>query len=204
MKIKEVFILTLVAGIGLVMGIIFGLLLGRNSKNYYSFAKDSLRSNKIKDINYIKNKETTVSLQNYTRKSQTKSSKKIIVSISQQKLYAIENNKIKYVFVVSTAYTGHKVYGENHPLGLPQNDIHNHIGTFYIQKKEVFHYSVTWHSNMYYPLWYIYKFGVAIHGTDEVEKLGIPASHGCVRLHPDNAKILYLWANVGIPVIIKS
>jgi lipoprotein-anchoring transpeptidase ErfK/SrfK len=33
--------------------------------------------------------------------------------------------------------------------------------------------------------------GYAIHGTTEVDDLGQPASHGCIRLHPDNAKIFY-------------
>jgi lipoprotein-anchoring transpeptidase ErfK/SrfK len=33
--------------------------------------------------------------------------------------------------------------------------------------------------------------GYAIHGTTEVSRLGQPASHGCIRLHPDNAKIFY-------------
>jgi hypothetical protein len=33
--------------------------------------------------------------------------------------------------------------------------------------------------------------GYAIHGTTEVARLGKTASHGCVRLHPDNAATLY-------------
>jgi lipoprotein-anchoring transpeptidase ErfK/SrfK len=33
--------------------------------------------------------------------------------------------------------------------------------------------------------------GYAIHGTTEVYRLGRPASHGCIRLHPENAKIFY-------------
>ena len=33
--------------------------------------------------------------------------------------------------------------------------------------------------------------GYAIHGSYETKYLGRPASHGCVRLHPDNAKILF-------------
>jgi lipoprotein-anchoring transpeptidase ErfK/SrfK len=35
------------------------------------------------------------------------------------------------------------------------------------------------------------KKGHAIHGTNEVKYLGTPASHGCVRLAPKNAKTLY-------------
>src|SRR4029079_19157095 len=33
--------------------------------------------------------------------------------------------------------------------------------------------------------------GHAIHGTNEVRRLGKPASHGCVRLSPQNAATLY-------------
>jgi lipoprotein-anchoring transpeptidase ErfK/SrfK len=33
--------------------------------------------------------------------------------------------------------------------------------------------------------------GYAIHGTTEIKRLGRIASHGCVRLHPDNAATLF-------------
>jgi hypothetical protein len=33
--------------------------------------------------------------------------------------------------------------------------------------------------------------GHAIHGTNEVKRLGKPASHGCVRISPENAATLY-------------
>ena len=33
--------------------------------------------------------------------------------------------------------------------------------------------------------------GYAIHGTHELARLGGPASHGCVRLHPSNAAALF-------------
>jgi hypothetical protein len=35
------------------------------------------------------------------------------------------------------------------------------------------------------------KKGHAIHGTKETQRLGRPASHGCVRLAPDNARTLF-------------
>ena len=35
------------------------------------------------------------------------------------------------------------------------------------------------------------KDGHAIHGTLEVKRLGKPASHGCVRLSPENAATLF-------------
>jgi lipoprotein-anchoring transpeptidase ErfK/SrfK len=41
--------------------------------------------------------------------------------------------------------------------------------------------------------------GHAIHGTEEVRRLGKPASHGCVRLSPQNAATLYkLVADEGL------
>ena len=33
--------------------------------------------------------------------------------------------------------------------------------------------------------------GYAIHGTGYVKSLGRPASHGCIRLHPQNASRLF-------------
>jgi len=36
-----------------------------------------------------------------------------------------------------------------------------------------------------------FRGGYAIHGTGYTRQLGSPASHGCVRLHPANARTLY-------------
>src|SRR5882672_4959452 len=33
--------------------------------------------------------------------------------------------------------------------------------------------------------------GYAIHGSYEISRLGRPASHGCIRLHPQNAATLF-------------
>jgi lipoprotein-anchoring transpeptidase ErfK/SrfK len=52
-----------------------------------------------------------------------------------------------------------------------------------------------WFSRRYYnsPMPYSIFFhrGYAIHGTYELSRLGGPASHGCVRLHPHDAAILF-------------
>lgn len=40
-----------------------------------------------------------------------------------------------------------------------------------------------------------FRGGYAIHGTYYIKNLGRPASHGCVRLHPDNARRLYNLVN---------
>jgi hypothetical protein len=51
-----------------------------------------------------------------------------------------------------------------------------------------------WYSRKYggaMPYSVFFHKGFAIHGTTEVRRLGRPASHGCIRLHPDNAAKLY-------------
>jgi lipoprotein-anchoring transpeptidase ErfK/SrfK len=52
-----------------------------------------------------------------------------------------------------------------------------------------------WFSRRYYnspmPHSIFFYHGFAIHGTYELSRLGGPASHGCVRLHPSHAAALY-------------
>ena len=53
----------------------------------------------------------------------------------------------------------------------------------------------SWFSTRYYgspmPHSIFFHRGYAIHGTNYISRLGGPASHGCVRLHPAAAAILY-------------
>ena len=52
------------------------------------------------------------------------------------------------------------------------------------------HYSKQYHfSPMPYSVFF--NEGVAVHGTGDLLNLGRPASHGCVRSHPKNAKVFY-------------
>ena len=52
-----------------------------------------------------------------------------------------------------------------------------------------------WYSKKYYnspmPHSIFFYYGFAIHGTNDLGRLGGPASHGCVRLHPSHAAALY-------------
>lgn len=52
------------------------------------------------------------------------------------------------------------------------------------------HYS-SLYDNAPMPFSIFFYGNYAIHGTTAVDKLGTPASAGCVRLHPDNAEWLY-------------
>ena len=53
----------------------------------------------------------------------------------------------------------------------------------------------SWFSRQYYnspmPHSIFFHGGYAIHGSYEISRLGGPASHGCIRLHPSNAATLY-------------
>jgi lipoprotein-anchoring transpeptidase ErfK/SrfK len=52
-----------------------------------------------------------------------------------------------------------------------------------------------WYSTIYdgapMPYAIFFHHGFAVHGTYQTGALGQPASHGCVRLHPANARVLF-------------
>jgi lipoprotein-anchoring transpeptidase ErfK/SrfK len=67
---------------------------------------------------------------------------------------------------------------------------HTPTGTYRPQRMSRMWYSKKYHhSPMPYSIFFL--GGYAIHGTYSISHLGRPASHGCVRLHPDNARLLF-------------
>ena len=64
-------------------------------------------------------------------------------------------------------------------------------GTFRPFRMEKEHYSKEWDdAPMPYSIFFTAR-GHAVHGSYHVKSLGRRASHGCVRLHPDNAAKLF-------------
>ncbi len=67
-------------------------------------------------------------------------------------------------------------------------------------------------AGLWMPWWMSIGNGYGIHELPEwpggykegLNHLGIPVSHGCIRLGVGPAKLLYDWAPVGTPVIIKK
>jgi lipoprotein-anchoring transpeptidase ErfK/SrfK len=96
------------------------------------------------------------------------------ISLSQQKMTVIVDGVERHRWPVSTARRGKRT-----PVGSfrPQTLVRMHYSTLY--NNAPMPYSIFFHGNY------------AIHGTTEVKRLGRPASAGCVRLHPDNAKVLF-------------
>lgn len=97
----------------------------------------------------------------------------VYVDKSTQRMQVFVDGELKHNFVVSTGLAG----------GPP-------IGTFKPQRLER-----SWHSRLFnmapMPYSIFFHGHFAIHGTTAVKKLGQRASHGCVRLHPNNAAILF-------------
>jgi hypothetical protein len=64
-------------------------------------------------------------------------------------------------------------------------------GSFQAFRMEEDHYSKEWDDAPMPHSIFFTKRGHAIHGSFDIKHLGSPASAGCVRLHPDNAKQLF-------------
>ncbi|WP_457798627.1 L,D-transpeptidase [Methylocystis sp. S23] len=97
----------------------------------------------------------------------------IHINLSTQTMH-VESGSGSYTWPVSTARAGYSTpRGSYAPTGLQR-----------------MHYSRKYHmSPMPYSIFF--RGGYAIHGTYATGALGSPASHGCVRLAPGNAKRLY-------------
>ncbi|HLZ02740.1 MAG TPA: L,D-transpeptidase [Bradyrhizobium sp.] len=63
-------------------------------------------------------------------------------------------------------------------------------GTFHPQAMMRSYFSRKYY-NAPMPHAIFFYYGFAIHGTNDIAQLGGPVSHGCVRLHPANAAILF-------------
>ncbi len=96
------------------------------------------------------------------------------VDISTQTMTVTHRGQVKYRWKVSTARSG-KVT----PVGqwTAKSLSRNHRSSRY--------------NNAPMPFSIFYNGHYAVHGTNQVNRLGRPASAGCVRLHPNNAKVLF-------------
>ena len=96
------------------------------------------------------------------------------VDISQQVMRVYVNGVRRYVWRVSTGRKGYWTPRGSYRPGLMKR----------------MHYSSKYY-NSPMPWSIFFKGGYAIHGTNYIKRLGRPASHGCIRLHPAAARRLY-------------
>ncbi len=123
--------------------------------------------------------------------------KAIFVSIRQQRMFVYKDGKLAYKWTIST--------------GLPGRNTAR--GNFRVQSKYPEAWSSIWKLRM--PFWLgIYNVGTVENGIHALPintrgqklwsgLLGRPASFGCVILSTENAAILFKYAPMGTPVVIR-
>jgi hypothetical protein len=123
--------------------------------------------------------------------------KKIIINLTEQKMYAYEGDNLFMETYISS--------------GL--DDLPTPRGTFHIFEKTPSRYMqgpLPGISDQYYDLpgvpWTMYftNEGAAIHGAYWHNSFGTQWSHGCVNLSPEDAERMYLWADIGTTVVVKD
>lgn len=98
---------------------------------------------------------------------------RVHIDLSAQRMYVVSSSG-SYVWPVSTARRGYRT---------PR-------GSFAAKSLQRLHYSSKY-DNAPMPHSIFFSGGYAIHGTYATRSLGRPVSHGCVRLSPGHAAMLY-------------
>lgn len=118
----------------------------------------------------------------------------------------------KRKFQQFTAYQGQKVFLSGLASGAVTNVFmpryrhpkspHNHIGWFWVGVRAQKYMSKEYDVPMRYCLFYWNGHAVHACQNGDIRRLGRPASHGCTRVSPSNAKKLYKWAGED-PVLVE-
>jgi len=101
----------------------------------------------------------------------------VLISIdkSAQRMTVSRDGEVLYTWPVSTGAPGYATPS----------------GTFKTFRMEAEHFSKEWDNAPMPHSIFFTQTGIAVHGTYETKHLGLPVSHGCVRLSPQNAKTLF-------------
>ena len=96
------------------------------------------------------------------------------IDLSTQRMHVSINGKPTYTWPVSTGTVGYRTP----------------TGTYTPYRMHRHWWSRQWdNAPMHYALFFLR--GYAVHATEHPHTLGIPASHGCVRLHTSHAATLF-------------
>ncbi|MEX2514969.1 MAG: L,D-transpeptidase family protein [Candidatus Paceibacterota bacterium] len=129
--------------------------------------------------------------------SSTSSPKRIVINLSEQKLYAYEGDDIYMEEEVSTG-----VIGALTPRGT--------FTVFYRTPSRYMQGPIPGITDDDYDLpgvpWNLYftEQGAVIHGAYWHDKFGRNWSHGCVNLPPEKAMQLYAWTPEGTEVVVRD
>lgn len=96
------------------------------------------------------------------------------VDISSQTMVVTENGWTKFRWKISTARPGYVT---------PRGSWRAYMASLHHRSRK--------YDNAPMPYAIFFNGGYAIHATFDTKRLGRPASHGCIRLHPANAAIFF-------------
>lgn len=99
------------------------------------------------------------------------------ISLSSQTMTVTQNGFVVYKWKVSTARNGYVT-----PTGS------------WKAKWASRHHRSRKYDNAPMPYAIFFNGGYAVHATFDLKRLGRPASHGCIRLHPSNAATFFSLA----------
>ena len=99
------------------------------------------------------------------------------ISLSSQTMTVSEGGFVRHKWKVSTARRGYVT-----PTGSYR--------AYWASR----HHRSRKYDNAPMPYAIFFKGGYAVHATFDTKRLGRPASHGCIRLHPDNAARFFSMA----------
>jgi len=120
----------------------------------------------------------------------------IDIDLSDQRLHLFENSKIVKTFIISSGTA---------KTPTPK-------GEFKIYEKKKLHWTGTEKYQQYLPYSLRFYGAYLIHEVpynkagvrDGLDKLGQPASHGCIRLNIGDAEQVFNWAKIGTKVVIHN
>lgn len=186
----------------------FLLITQKNWPRYFS-RQDSINPNQIEDNFDTTAKTCTFNNKTFTIPSlappkvlgDTTSSadKRIEVDLTKQMVYAYENDKLIFNFLVSTGTwdrtpTGtFKIWTKIRSQKMSGGS--KALGTYYYLPNVPY-------IMFFYNDKIAKSVGYSLHGTYWHNNFGIPMSHGCVNMKTEEVEQLYAWAEVGTPVII--
>lgn len=96
------------------------------------------------------------------------------VDLSEQRMQVIVDGQVLHEWDVSSGRQGYSTP----------------TGTWRPLRMHTMWYSRTY-DNAPMPHAIFFQGGYAFHATSAIGRLGSPASHGCIRLHPDHARALF-------------
>lgn len=96
------------------------------------------------------------------------------VNLSTQRVHVYDNGRHKYTWKISSGRKGYRTPTGTYRIG--------RMHKRYFSRK---------YNGAPMPYAMFFRGGYAMHGTNAIGRLGRPASHGCIRLHPSHAAKLF-------------